>query len=276
MTVASTVRDVTYNGPGAGPFPVPYFVPAAADIVLTQTDQGAPAYVLQPAAYSVIGTGASVSVLLTTPLPSTSTLDIQRIVPYVQETTFTNQGAYMPSAIEAALDLLTMECQQLNAGVQYLAPQVAQLEASQGDVSALQGQVTALQNRATADEATQATLASQIGQQATQNNANSTAAQTISAQLAALQASVAQVNGSIATLNSQVAGQAANMAALTANLNALAAQVRVNSDAVSRAIQFPSGDAANPTLPAASTRAGNVLGFAAGTGALALFAQPGA
>lgn len=64
---------------------------------------------------SVWSVGGFVTYPLTgSPLALGNTLTIQRQVPYTQTTPFQNQGQFLPQAVETALDLLTMQAQQLN------------------------------------------------------------------------------------------------------------------------------------------------------------------
>jgi hypothetical protein len=66
-------------------------------------------------ANSVWGVGGYITYPISgTPLALGNTLTIQRKVPYTQLTPFQNQGQFLPNAIETAVDLLTMEVQQLN------------------------------------------------------------------------------------------------------------------------------------------------------------------
>lgn len=64
---------------------------------------------------SVWSVGGFVTYPLTgPPLALGNTLTIQRQVPYTQTTPFQNQGQFLPQAVETAVDLLTMQAQQLN------------------------------------------------------------------------------------------------------------------------------------------------------------------
>jgi hypothetical protein len=58
--------------------------------------------------YPRVGSGAAVA-------PSGSTLTLVRTVPNIQSTNLRNQGAYYPQVVEAALDTLAMQTQQLQA-----------------------------------------------------------------------------------------------------------------------------------------------------------------
>ncbi len=55
------------------------------------------------------------------------TITIQRIVPYTQPTSLANQGGLWPAVVEAALDGVTMQTQQLAVQCQQLQSQITQL-----------------------------------------------------------------------------------------------------------------------------------------------------
>jgi hypothetical protein len=122
----------TYRGNGVTTqFPYGFIIQSASQLVVTITNNNVspPATtVLAPSQYSVtgIGSGAEFSggsgpggnvsyPVSGNPLPAGYTITIQRVVPYLQPTSLTNQGAFYPQVVEAALDLLTMMCQQLSA-----------------------------------------------------------------------------------------------------------------------------------------------------------------
>src|SRR5258706_14796277 len=48
-----------------------------------------------------------------------ATLLVQRVLPYTQETSISNQGAFYPEAVEAALDIRCFEIQQLRTQIQF-------------------------------------------------------------------------------------------------------------------------------------------------------------
>ncbi len=112
----------TYLGNGATTqFPYNFLVQAASQLVVSITNNNvSPAVttVLSTTQYSVTGIGNQTGGTVTypvsgTPLPAGWSITIQRVVPYQQNTSLTNQGAFYPQVVEAALDYLTMETQQL-------------------------------------------------------------------------------------------------------------------------------------------------------------------
>jgi hypothetical protein len=131
--LSTTQSYVTYQGNGATTsFPFGFIVQSAAQLVVSITNNNvSPAVttVLSSSQYSVSGignsneftTGAGTGGIVTyptggSPLPAGWSVTIQRIVPYQQNTSLTNQGAFYPQVVEGALDYLTMEVQQLAAG----------------------------------------------------------------------------------------------------------------------------------------------------------------
>jgi len=123
---------VTYLGNGATTaFPFSFIVQNASQLVVSITNNNvSPAVttVLAASQYSVTGIGSgnefaggsgpggTVTYPVSgNPLPSGWSITIQRVVPYTQGTSLTNQGGFYPQVVEAALDYLTMQTQQLVA-----------------------------------------------------------------------------------------------------------------------------------------------------------------
>lgn len=115
---------VTYQGNGVTTeFPYNFYVQQAGHMVVSITDNTqdpAQTTVLSASQYSVTGIGSDTGGTVTYPLsgselPAGWSITIQRIVPYQQSTSLTNQGAFYPQVVEAALDFLTMGLQQIEA-----------------------------------------------------------------------------------------------------------------------------------------------------------------
>ncbi len=139
--LTTTQSYVTYQGNGSTTaFPYNFYVPSLSDMVVTITNNNvSPAVttVLSTSQYQVSGIGsgnefaggAGPGGIVTypasgNPLPSGWSITIQRIVPYVQSASLTNQGAFYPQVVEGALDYLTMQVQQIAAaatGLQFMA-----------------------------------------------------------------------------------------------------------------------------------------------------------
>jgi len=122
---------VLYYGNGLTTvFAYNFYVPTAADMVVSITNQNVTpnvTTVLANTQYAVTGIGngnefaggagpgGTVTYGVGNPLPTGWTITIQRVVPYVQNTSFPNQGGFYPQVVEAALDYLTMQVQQIAA-----------------------------------------------------------------------------------------------------------------------------------------------------------------
>ena len=130
----------TYLGNGATTlFPFGFIVSLASNLVVSITNNNVnppTTTILSPSQYTVTGIGLETGGNITypisgSPLPTGWSLTIQRIVPYQQNTSLTNQGAFYPQVVEACLDNLTMQTQQLAAqiaGVPIPALQVAETQ----------------------------------------------------------------------------------------------------------------------------------------------------
>lgn len=125
ITSTSTKTVASCNGVTTN-FNFSFVGVSAADIVVTVTDSSgnqtvlaSTAYTLTlnaPASNTVWGVGGTVVYPTSGPLcPTGSTVTIARSVPYTQTTPFANLGVALPGATEQAVDLLTMQVQQLNA-----------------------------------------------------------------------------------------------------------------------------------------------------------------
>ncbi len=115
---------VQYQGNGATTsFPFNFLVQQASYLVATITNNNVVPpveTVLATTQYTATGFGNTSGGTVTypssgSPLPSGWTITIQRVVPAVQNTSLSNQGAFYPQVVEAALDYLTCAIQQLQA-----------------------------------------------------------------------------------------------------------------------------------------------------------------
>lgn len=122
MTVAtSTSKSGPYAGAGTtGPFTVGFRFLATDHLQVVQTDEdGVETVLVLDTDYTVAGVGAgSGSVTLLAALPVGETLTITRDVPFTQEADYVANDAFPAESHERALDLLTMQTQQLNEQVQ--------------------------------------------------------------------------------------------------------------------------------------------------------------
>ncbi|MGA2401440.1 MAG: hypothetical protein ABSG91_07010 [Syntrophobacteraceae bacterium] len=141
--LTSTQSYVTYLGNGLTTvFPYSFPVQQAGQMVVSITNSTVSppvTTVLSTSQYSVSGIGGASGGNVTypvsgSPLPAGWSITIQRIVPYQQNTSLANQGAFYPAVVEAALDNLTMQVQQIAAAIFLLAGGIATPEGSFADI----------------------------------------------------------------------------------------------------------------------------------------------
>lgn len=119
LTISTTSNTVVAQGNGLTlSFDFTFPVPLQSELFVYLTSPGAAPVLLVPGLYSVTGigtaNGGSVTYpLVGSPIPTGTTLTIQRKVPYVQLTDLVNQSGFYPNVVENALDYLTMQTQQL-------------------------------------------------------------------------------------------------------------------------------------------------------------------
>ncbi len=121
MTVEVSTNKVIYPGNGiATVFPFGFQIPNISQIFAIYTDpDGVETVLTRLVDYSVTGIGNEAGGSITyplgmgTPIPTGSSLTILRLVQYVQNTSISNQGAFYPEVVEAALDYLTFQTQQI-------------------------------------------------------------------------------------------------------------------------------------------------------------------
>lgn len=118
MTIASTTSKVSYNGSGStGPFPVTFRFAKNADIVATHVSSADVETVLALTTdYTLTGAGEASggALTLTTALAVGAKLVISRSPAILQEVDYVENSAFPAETHEAALDLLTMICQDLD------------------------------------------------------------------------------------------------------------------------------------------------------------------
>lgn len=112
MTLTVTTSRASYPGTGTvGPFPFPFRVFAATDLLLTRRDAaGVETTLTNGTDYAVAGVGdATGSVTLTLALAVGETLAIRRAPPLTQTTSLQNQGAYFGKTHEDTFDRIEMQ-----------------------------------------------------------------------------------------------------------------------------------------------------------------------
>jgi hypothetical protein len=121
MTVAtSTSKSGPYAGAGTtGPFTVGFRFLANDHLQVVRADaNGVETVLVLDTDYTVTGAGAgSGAVTLAASLPTGQTLTITRDVPFTQEADYVPNDSFPAESHERALDLLTMQTQQLNERV---------------------------------------------------------------------------------------------------------------------------------------------------------------
>ena len=127
MTISTTASSVTNAGNGAtAAFNFSFIAGLPSNVVVTYTDANSNATVLiqgsqytlsinPPAAGQIWGAGGTVTYPLSgSPIAAGTYLTIERIVPFTQLTSISNQGDFYPQAVERALDTLEMQIQQVD------------------------------------------------------------------------------------------------------------------------------------------------------------------
>lgn len=110
MTVTNENRTQRYYGNDTtGPFAIPFPFQINSDIVLTKIVGAVSTVLIEGGDYTISGS----NVTLTVALATGETLDIARTLPFTQDSDLIIQGRTTPLAIEAALDRLQMQMQQL-------------------------------------------------------------------------------------------------------------------------------------------------------------------
>jgi hypothetical protein len=116
MTVASEVTRVSYPGPGAGPFAIPFKFFSFDDLaVIVRAADGTETELVKGAGYTGSGErNASGTLTLTVALLTGESVTIVRDPALTQTSTFRNQSAYFGSSHEDALDRVTMQLQAVS------------------------------------------------------------------------------------------------------------------------------------------------------------------
>lgn len=119
MTVPTSIVTITALGNGADiVFTFPFIIPSLDDMTVVYTAATGITASLDQSVYTVSGLNNPMGGYVTYPLAGSpiatgTSLTITRAVPYVQDTTISNQGAFYPVVVEGALDNLEMQIQQL-------------------------------------------------------------------------------------------------------------------------------------------------------------------
>ena len=120
MTISSETTRQTFLGNGVqSVFTYTFLLPTAGQYLLYYTDEDGTISLVSQSDYTVSGVGNPAGGSLTylrggSPIDSDTSITLVRDIPYTQGTELNNQGAYYPQVIEAALDRIVEQIQQLN------------------------------------------------------------------------------------------------------------------------------------------------------------------
>lgn len=127
MTISTTSSATTLGGNGVTTtFNFGFIAGVASNVLVIYTTSAGITSTLSPSQYilalnapaagAIWGVGGTVTYPTSgSPIPSGSTITIQRIVPLTQSTTISNQGDFYAQSVEKALDTLCLEIQQVSA-----------------------------------------------------------------------------------------------------------------------------------------------------------------
>lgn len=177
MTVSNQDNSVSFQGNGVTTvFPYAFLMPTTDDVeVLLYDSTTFTEVAVDSADYSISGiadpAGGSVTYNPSgTPIPSTKWLTIRRTVAYTQTLDLTNQSSFYPTVLEAQLDRIVMQIQQvatlvsealvLPAGADYTAADIleAALNAAGYSIAAAASAAAAAASAATFTSATAAEM----------------------------------------------------------------------------------------------------------------------
>jgi hypothetical protein len=131
MTISTQTSTITYVGNGATTvWSFPFVGVNGSDIEVIYTDSSGAETTLNPSQYTLVinpvpvgglwGIGGSVTYPTSgTPIQAGTFITINRIVPYTQSVTISNQGPFYPQSVEQALDLLELQIQQIQTLATY-------------------------------------------------------------------------------------------------------------------------------------------------------------
>lgn len=119
MSVGTSTNRVTYQGTSiTTSFPFNFVVPSQDQLLVIYTDAAGVQTIITPQNYTVTGVGNPAGGAVSYPKAGApiivgTQLTIIRAVPYLQPTVLTAQGGFFPDVVEAALDNLEYQIQQL-------------------------------------------------------------------------------------------------------------------------------------------------------------------
>lgn len=131
MTISTQTSVQTFSGNGATTtFSFSFVGGSVSDLEVLYTDSTGAISVLNPSVYTLVlnapavgqlwGIGGTVTYpTVGSPIASGTLLTVQRIVPFEQTVTLSNQGPLYPQTMEQGLDLLELQIQQIETAQEY-------------------------------------------------------------------------------------------------------------------------------------------------------------
>ena len=268
MALTTTANRVGFSGNSTTTvWPFTFPIPDASYLSVIYTNAAGVDTTLSSSVYSVTGigttTGGNVTYpLVGSPIATGTRLTLVRTVPYTQTTVFSNQGGYYPEVLEARLDLMTMEAQQLSDG---LARSMLAPESDATGPGALPGS-TLRATKVLAFDAAGAVIVSNqtlAAMEAGSTSAAASAAAALASQTAAATSATAAATSATAASTSATAASTSATAAAT---SATASAASATAGAASVALSAASAAAAVVSASNASTSATNAATSEANAG----------
>jgi hypothetical protein len=277
VTISTSSSTVTGYGNGATTvWSYGFLIPDASKAVVTVTDNTvSPAVVtvLTSGQYTISGVGNATGGTVTypvsgSPLAANQNITIQRIVPLAQQSSISNQGAFYPAAVEAALDYEMMAIQQLagqmalavtvpvGSGVtpaNYLTTVQAAATAATANAGTAVAAATSASASATSASGSATTATTQAAAASTSATNASTSATAAAASATSATASATSASGSATTATTQAA--AASTSAISAGSSATSATASATSASGSATTATTQAAAASTSATNASTSA---------------------
>ncbi|CAB4121115.1 hypothetical protein UFOVP7_41 [uncultured Caudovirales phage] len=265
MTVSSQVSRADYNGNGVTTlFSVPfYFVdPTHLTVLSTVIATGVSTVLTLATNYTVSGTGVSTggSITMLSAPAGTVRITILRNVPYLQNTHYVPNDPFPATSHEAALDLLTMEAQQIN---EILSRTVTFPSSDPTGIGATIPNAVARAGKVFTFDSTGAPSVTNNAVDVTAVAANAANINTVSANIASVNSVAGNATNinTVATNNTNVSTVATNIASIntnTANITAIQ-NASANATAAASSASSASTSAGTATTQAgvATTQAGN-------------------
>lgn len=222
MTISANDSTLSYVSNGVATVFTGPTTPNASYIQVYFVDPVYGASTLQTSGYTLTGVGGAGPTTVTfavAPVTGT-TINIERVVPYLQTTSITNLGKFLPQSIEQGLDAIVMQTQQI-------AGQVGVLLNTNPDAQAIASAAAAATSAASAG-ASAGTAGSNATVATTQAAAATSAA--TSATTSAATATTQATNAATSATNAAASATAATTAATSGPVLGYTTQALMNAD----------------------------------------------